>query len=99
MNEYSNDILFDIDMQLYDEFNKKIATMNDYLGDIYSLRDVEEVENAQKQKEIQLLRIAVTSLQNKIKKAIDFINDENNFFEDGENWQNVLKIKEILEEN
>lgn len=35
--------------------------------------------------------------KDKIKKAIDFINDENNFFEDGENWQNVLKIKEILE--
>ena len=48
MNEYPKDILFDIDMQLYDEFNDKIATMNDYLGDIYSLRDVEEVENARK---------------------------------------------------
>ena len=36
--------------------------------------------------------------KDKIQKAIDFINDENNFFEDGENWQNVLKIKEILEE-
>ena len=34
---------------------------------------------------------------NKIQKALDFINDENNFFEDGESWQNVLKIKEILE--
>lgn len=99
MNEDLNDILYDIDMQLYDEFNDKIATMNDYLGDIYSLRDVEEVENAQKEKEIELLRIAVIRLQNKIKKAINFINDENNFFEDGENWQNVLKIKKILEEN
>ena len=99
MNEDLNDILFDIDMQLYDEFNDKIATMNDYLGDIYSLRDVEEVENAQKEKEIELLRIAVTRLQNKIKKAVDFINNGNNYFEDGENWQNVLKIKEILEEN
>ena len=98
MNEDLNDILYDIDMQLYDEFNDKIATMNDYLGDIYSLRDVEEVENAQKEKEIELLRIAVIRLQNKIKKALDFIDDENNFFEDGENWQNVLKIKEILEE-
>lgn len=37
--------------------------------------------------------------KDKIKKAIDFINDENNYFEDGESWQNVLKIKEILEEN
>lgn len=34
----------------------------------------------------------------KNKKAIDFINDKNNYFEDGENWQNVLKIKHILEE-
>lgn len=98
MNEDLNDILYDIDMQLYDEFNDKIATMNDYLGDIYSLRDVEEVENAQKEKEIELLRKAVIRLQYKIQKAIDFINDENNFFEDGENWQNVLKIKKILEE-
>ncbi|MBQ2349719.1 MAG: hypothetical protein II393_00350 [Cytophagales bacterium] len=99
MNEDLNDILYDIDMQLYDEFNDKIATMNDYLGDIYSLRDVEEVENAQKEKEIELLRIAVTRLQNKIKKAVDFINNGNNYFEYGENWQNVLKIKEILEDN
>ena len=99
MNEDLNDILYDIDMQLYDEFNDKIATMNDYLGDIYSLRDVEEVENAQKEKEIELLRIAVTKLQYKIKKAVDFINNRNNYFEDGESWQNVLKIKEILEEN
>ena len=37
--------------------------------------------------------------KDKIKKALDFINDENNYFEDGESWQNVLKIKEILEEN
>ena len=34
----------------------------------------------------------------KNKKAINFINDENNYFEDGENWQNILKIKELLEE-
>lgn len=98
MNEDLNDILYDIDMQLYDEFNDKIATMNDYLGDIYSFRDVEEVKNAQKEKEIELLRKAVTRLQYKIQKAIEFINDKNNFFEDGESWQNVLKIEEILEE-
>ena len=83
MNEYSNDILFDIDMQLYDEFNKKIATMNDYLGDIYSLRDVEEVENAQKEKEIQLLRVAVVRLENKIKKIkqiVDICDNTNGEF-------------------
>ena len=34
----------------------------------------------------------------KNKKVLDFINDKNNYFEDGENWQNILKIKDILEE-
>lgn len=67
-NEYPKDILFDIDMQLYDEFNDKIATMNDHLGDIYSLRDVEEVEKAEKEKEIKLLREAVKKLQKEIEE-------------------------------
>lgn len=48
---------------------------------------------------IETLLTSYEKQKDKIKKAIDFINDENNFFEDGENWQNVLKIKEILEEN
>lgn len=32
----------------------------------------------------------------KNKKAIDFIEDDKNYFEDGENWKNVTTIKEIL---
>lgn len=63
-----NDILFQIDMQLYDEFNDEIATMRDYLGDIYSLRDIEEVEQAQKEREIELLRKAVITQQKEIEE-------------------------------
>lgn len=48
---------------------------------------------------IQVILKLYEKQKDKIQKAIDFINNENNFFEDGENWQNVLKIKEILEEN
>lgn len=73
-NKMEKDILFQIDMQLYDEFNDTIATMNDHLGDIYSLRDVEEVEKAEKDKEIKLLREAVKKLQADIEikdKVID----------------------------
>ena len=62
-NKMEKDILFQIDMQLYDEFNDTIATMNDHLGDIYSLRDVEEAEKVEKEKEIKLLREAVKKLQ------------------------------------
>lgn len=60
------------------------------VGEQYSLNDLNAIEGILKLYEKQ---------NNKIQKALDFIDDENNFFEDGENWQNVLKIKEILEEN
>lgn len=59
------------------------------VGEQYSLNDLNAIEGILKLYEKQ---------NNKIQKALDFINDENNFFEDGESWQNVLKIKEILEE-
>lgn len=59
------------------------------VGEQYSLNDLNAIEGILKLYEKQ---------KDKIKKALDFINDGNNFFEDGENWQNVLKIKEILEE-
>lgn len=75
-NKMEKDILFQIDMQLYDEFNDTIATMNDHLGDIYSLRDVGEVEKAEKEKEIKLLREAVKKLQADIEikdKVIDLM--------------------------
>ena len=56
----------------------------------------------EEKKAIEMLRNYWKNLyfkeKEKNKKAIDFINDKNNYFEDGENWQNVLKIKDILEE-
>jgi len=58
-----NDILFQIDMQLYDEFNDKLCEMDEHLGDIYSLRDIEEVKQAEKEKERELLREAIKKLQ------------------------------------
>ena len=58
------------------------------VGEKYSLNDLNAIEGILKLYEKQ---------KDKIQKAIDFISNENNFFEDGENWQNVLKIKEILE--
>lgn len=73
MSEEEKDILFDIDMQLYNEFNDTIAPMYDHLGEIYTLKDIEEVENAEKEKEIKLLRGAVKKLQkeNEELKAIN----------------------------
>lgn len=66
----------------------KVIDMWYDVGEQYSLNDLNAIEGILKLYEKQ---------NNKIQKAIDFINDENNFFEDGESWQNVLKIKKILE--
>lgn len=66
-----NDILFQIDMQLYDEFNDKFCEMNEHLGDIYSLRDIEELEQAEKEKERKLLREAIRKLQKENKELTE----------------------------
>jgi hypothetical protein len=35
-------------------------------------------------------------LKERINKSIEFINDDDTFFNDGESWQNVLHIERIL---
>lgn len=62
------DILYDIDMQLYNEFNDKLCEINEHLGDIYSYKDKADVEDAEKSKERQLLREAVKKLQKELEQ-------------------------------
>lgn len=97
-NLRENDILFQIDMQLYDEFNDKIAGMNDHLGDIYSLREVEEVEKAQKDREIELLRKAIVKQQ----KEIEELKKYEQYYEEMEEVNKIFipvdKIKAKIEE-
>lgn len=68
MNEYPKDILFDIDMQLYDEFNDKFCEMNDNLGTIYTYKDLDDLEKLEKEEEIKLLREAVRKLQKEVEE-------------------------------
>lgn len=89
-----DDILFKIDMQLYDEFNDTIATMNDHIGDIYSLRDVEEMEQAEKEKERKLLREAIIKLQNEV----EFQKGQRKFWRD-EYYHKMEQIQEIIEKS
>lgn len=65
------DILYDIDMQLYNEFNDKLCEINEHLGDIYSCKDKADVEDAEKSKERQLLREAVKNLQKELEQERD----------------------------
>lgn len=94
MNEYPKDILFDIDMQLYDEFNDKFCEMNDNLGTIYTYKDLDDLEKLEKEEEIKLLREAVRKLQKELeeyktlfKKQVELDKEKENLIKQG--WLNV----------
>lgn len=71
----SEDILYDIEMQLYMEFNDDIATMYDHLGDIYSYKDIEDKKQAEQQRKIELMENAIKQLQNNWNELKDSIEE------------------------
>ena len=111
LKERAKEMLEDnYDRKIRDE---EIYTIICELENFYTAYEKEKEENEQwKKYATNDLENQITERNNKIfkieaelekekeknKKAIDFINNENNYFEDGENWQNILKIKDILEE-
>ena len=40
---------FDIDMELYEKYNYRIASMYDYLGDLYTMKEIRELEKQVKE--------------------------------------------------
>lgn len=100
-DEEKKDILFQIDMQLYDEFNDKFCEMNDNLGTIYTYKDIDDLEKLEKEKEIKLLREAIE----KQSKKIELLKEENEkyknppFFDEDKYTENdkiKAKIEDIL---
>lgn len=68
VEKLKDDILFQIDMYLYNKYNAKLSTMYDYLGDIYTYRDIEEIEQLEKDDKICLLTQAVKDLQKELRE-------------------------------
>ena len=102
-DEEKKDILFQIDMQLYDEFNHKFCEINDNLGIVYSYKDLDDLEKAEKETEIRLLRQAIEKQQKEIEelKNADLTTVYLNGVYDGEKKvQDKIKaeIEEIDEE-
>lgn len=60
--EEPKDILFKIDMQLYDEFNDKFCEINENLGTIYTYKDLEDLKKTESDTERTLLRQAISTL-------------------------------------
>lgn len=98
--ELKTDILFDIEMQLYMEFNKKIATMNDYLGEIYSYKDIEDVKQAEQFRKVELMEIAIKGLELKVNQLEeDYKNEVEENLKLSELWRKSQEEKRQLETN
>lgn len=97
--EFEKDILFQIDMQLYDEFNDMFCEINEHLGDVYTYNDLREIEEAESEKERKLLRNAITNLQNRIKELEEDLYSANKIVEEYIDSIPKQKIKDIVENN
>ena len=75
---YNGDQYTDTDI-VYDEFNDKLCEMNEHWGDIYSLSEIEEVKQAEKEKEIKLLREAIKKLEKENKELKKQLKVNNTF--------------------
>ena len=42
------EVRFDIEMELYEKYNYRISKMYDYLGELYTLKDIKDVEELEK---------------------------------------------------
>lgn len=73
--ELRKDILYQIDMQLYDEFNDKFCEINENLGTVYSYKDLEDLKKAESDTERTLLRKAISTLIAENKKLKEEIHE------------------------
>lgn len=55
-------ILFDVTMTIYAEDNDTFCTMNEYLGEIFSYKDLEDYSKYIEQKEERLIEKALITL-------------------------------------
>ena len=49
------EVKFHIDMILYDEFNQSFCNVQEYLGEVYSLRDLEDLQEAEESRRKELV--------------------------------------------
>lgn len=92
-----DDILFDIDMQLYDEFNDKFCEMNDNLGIVYSYKDLDDLEKAEKETEIKLLRKAIKDQQQQIEYLNCIVESDKDNYINKTDIKDKIKVLEILQ--
>lgn len=60
-------IAYDVEMQLYEEFNDKYCEINEHLGDIYSRKDLEDLELCEKARRKELINKHINEIKELLK--------------------------------
>lgn len=56
-------IAYDVEMQLYEEFNDKYCEINEHLGDIYTRADLHDVELCEKARRKELINAHINEIK------------------------------------
>ena len=60
-------VAYDIEMQLYEEFNDKYCEINGHLGDIYTRADLHDVELCEKARKKELINARINEIRELLK--------------------------------
>jgi len=81
----SEDIIMQIEMASYMEYNSKIASINEHLGEIYGYSDLKDAEESQLHYEKELAYKAIQKLQEENKKLKEINKEQANHLISKEN--------------
>ena len=56
-------IAYDVEMQLYEEFNDKYCEINEHLGDIYSRKDLEDLRLCENARRKELINAHINEIK------------------------------------
>lgn len=78
---FNEDIIYQIEMMSYMEYNDKLCSINEHLGEIYTYQDLNDTEQAQLQYEKDLSYKAIKQLQNQLQQKENIIKEAREYIE------------------
>ena len=79
--DLNEDIIMQIEMASYMKYNDTIASMNDYLGEMYSYSDIKDMEEAQLKYEKDLAYKSIIQLQYQLQQKENIIKEVREYIE------------------
>lgn len=73
--DFNEDIIYQIEMMSYMNYNDRLCSINEHFGEIYSYQDLQDMEQAQLHYEKDLTYKAIKQLQDLLKQKENIIKE------------------------